>query len=368
MVGHFEAAESKSRNATVLGGFIYEAHQRDTGFAETSLEAAIENPALARSLPYLQARIGIDEAGIARLRRAIEKGALQSFDFMSIANGTVGDSPPEALALLLLDIADLPDGVEIALDILHMHFYRDREAGRQRNPTLIALGRNLLRRTDFSKKGTLRDYGLHTIIRVCCTGSDGEATARDVCANIRGAMEVCYLSRHDLSHVLKALFETHPAAGLDMFLLPEMTSRNHRLFDADFSFGTPVENMDPAVLRQWADQDAATRYTLLGRAISMFRRKVDDEEDNGISPLFLDMLNYAPDKRAFLGDFWTRLHPRSWSGSLADILARRKAQVLTFRESPYADVRQWVDAILPELDRRIDHERSRDREGEESFE
>jgi len=27
-----------------------------------------------------------------------------------------------------------------------------------------------------------------------------------------------------------------------------------------------------------------------------------------------------------------------------------------------------VDAILPELDRRIDHERSRDREGEESFE
>lgn len=368
LVGHFEAAESKSRNATVLGGFIYEAHQRDTGFAETSLEAAIENPALARSLPYLQARIGIDEAGIARLRRAIEKGALQSFDFMSIANGTVGDSPPEALALLLLDIADLPDGVEIALDILHMHFYRDREAGRQRNPTLIALGRNLLRRTDFSKTGTLRDYGLHTIIRVCCTGSDGEATARDVCANIRGAMEVCYLSRHDLSHVLKALFETHPAAGLDMFLLPEITSRNHRLFDADFSFGTPVENMDPAVLRQWADQDAATRYTLLGRAISMFRRKVDDEEDNGISPLFLDMLNYAPDKRAFLGDFWTRLHPRSWSGSLADILARRKVQVLTFRESPYADVRQWVDAILPELDRRIDHERSRDREGEESFE
>ena len=368
LVGHFEAAESKSRNATVLGGFIYEAHQRDTGFAESSLEAAIENMALARSLPYLQARIGIDEAGIARLRRAIEKGALQSFDFMSIANGTVGDSPPEALALLLLDIADLPDGVEIALDILHMHFYCDREAGRQCNPTLIALGRNLLLRTDFSKKGTLRDYGLNTIIRVCCTGSDGEATARDVCAHIHGAMEVCYLSRHDLSHVLKALFETHPAAGLDMFLLPEMTSRNRRLFDADFSFGTPVEDMDPAVLRQWADQDAATRYTLLGRTISMFRRKVDDEEDNGISPLFLDMLHCAPDKRAFLGDFWTRLHPRSWSGSLADILASRKAQVLTFRKSPHVDVRQWVDAILPELDRYIDYERSRDREGEESFE
>jgi hypothetical protein len=367
LVGRFEAAEPKGRNAIVLGGFLYEAHRRDASFTETSLEAAIENPALARSLPYLQARIGIDEEGIARLRRAIEKGALQAFDFMNIANGVVGDSPPAALADLLLDIAGLSDGVAIALDILHMHFYRDREAGRQRNPSLIALGRDLLRRADFSKKGTLRDYGLHTIIRVCCAESDGEATARDVCAHIRGAMEVSYLSHHDLSHVLKALFETQPAAALDMFLLPEMTSRNRRLFEADFGFSTPVENMDPAILRRWADQDAATRYTLLGHAISMFRRKSDDE-DNGISPLFLDMLDHAPDKRAFLGDFWTRLHPRSWSGSLADILTRRKAQVLTFRDSPHADVGQWVDAILPELDRWIESERSRDREGEESFE
>lgn len=367
LVSYFEATEPKNRNVAVLGGFILEAYQRDVGFVETSLEAAIKSPVLVRSLPYLQARVGINEEGIARLRRAIEKGALQSFDFMNIANGVVGDSPPEALALLLLDIADLPGGIEIALDILHMHFYCDREAGRLHNPELIILGRNLLCRADFSKTNTLRDYGLHTIIRVCCAGSDGEATARDVCAHIRGAMEASYLSLHDLSRVLKALFEAHPTVGLDMFLLSDEASRNRQLFDASFRTGTPVEHMDPVILRQWADQDAATRYTLFGRAISMFKRN-DDEEDNGISPLFLDMLNYAPDKRAFLGDFWTRLHPRSWSGSLADILARRKAQVLTFRESPHADVRQWVDAILPELDRLIDHERSRDREGEESFE
>lgn len=367
LVESFKTADPKSRNATVLGGFIYEAHQRDPAFAEASLEASIENPGLAGSLPYLQARTGMDENGIARLCRAISKGVLRAFDFVSIANGVVGDSPPEALAGLLLDIATLSDGIEIALDILHMHFYCDREAGRQCNPSLIALGRDLLRRADFSKKGTLRDYGLHTIIRVCCAGSDGEATARDVCGHIRGAMEVSYLSHHDLSHVLKAMFETQPAAALDMFLLPEMTSRNRLLFEADFGFGTLVENLDAAILRQWADVNAARRYTLLGHAISMFRRQAD-EGDNGIAPLFLDMLDCAPDKHAFLGDFWNRLHPRGWSGSLADILLRRKAQVLTLRDSSHADVRQWVGAILPELDRRIENERGRDREREESFE
>jgi len=286
---------------------------------------------------------------------------------MSIANGTIGDSPPGALAGLLRDIAELPDGVEIALDILHMHFYRDREAGRQHNPSLIALGHDLLRLADFAKKGTLRDYGLHTIIRVCCAGSDGEATARDVCVHIREAMEVRYLSHHDLSHVLKALFETQPAAALDVFLLPEVTSRNRYMFDADFGFGTPVENMDPAVLRQWADQDAAKRYTLLGSAISMFTRKPGGDDD-GISPLFLEMLDHAPDKRTFIGDLWNRLHLHSWSGSLADILAQRRAQLLTFRESPYADVCQWPDAVLPQLDCWIEQERGREREGEESFE
>ena len=367
LTGHFSAATAPHRNVPVLGGFLCGAHQRDTSVALAMLEATIGNPVLASTLPYLQARVGIDEDGIARLRRAIEKGVVKAEDFLNIANGAVGNSPPIALRALLLDIADLSDGVEIALDILHMHFHRDREAGRPRNPALIELGRKLLRRADFSKKGVLRDFGLHTIIRLCCAGLEGEATAREVCMNIRNEMEGSYLSHHDLSHVLMALFETQPSATLDMFLLPEPAPQNHRMFTTDFGFCTPVEDMDPAVLRQWADREPTARYPLLGHVISMFVRRLDDE-DNGISPLFLEMLDYAPDKRVFLGGFWERLQPRSWSGSLADILTRRKAQMLTLRDSAHADVRQWIDEIEPELEQWIDHERNRNREDEKSFE
>ncbi len=369
LTGHFEAADSRRRKATVLGGFIHEAHKRDPAFVLQMLETASDNPALAWALPYLQARIGIDEDGIRRLRRAIKKGGLKADDFLNIANGVVGDSPPHALGTLLLDVASLADGVDIALNILHMHFFRDREAGRPRNPSLIEVGRNLLRRANFSKKRTPRGHGLHTVIRVCCAGADGEETAREVCMHIRAEMETAYLSHHDLNQVLKALFETQPAAALDLFLLPGPTPRNRGLFEADRGFGTPIESMDPVVLRHWAELDAITRYPLLGSAISMFRRKGEDEdEDDGISPLFLEMLNSTPDKRAFLGDFWTRLRPRGWSGSLADILARRKVQILTLRDDQHTDVRKWVDDMLPELDRWIAHERKQDRADEESFE
>ena len=327
----------------------------------------IGNPDLAANLPYLQARVAIDGQGISRLRRAIDRGVLSARDFNSIANGRVGGTPPDDLSALLTDVATLPGGVEIALDILHMHFYRDREEGRTRASSLIAVGRDLLRRADFGIMQSLRDFGLRTVIRVCCAGPDGEATLRDICARVRTGLETVYLSSYDLGYVLKALFETHPLIALDEFLLRELKLRNRGLFEAYFGSGTPVEDVAPEILLQWADVDPDRRYPLLGKSIPLFKRK-QAEEENGVSGMFLDILGHAPDKRAFLDDIWSRLHPRSWSGSLADILVRRRAEIGTLGNNVGGEVQQWVTDMLPELDRLIEHESKRDRDSEQSFE
>ena len=131
--------------------------------------------------------------------------------------------------------------------------------------------------------------------------------------------------------------------------------------------GPSVESVDPAILQKWASRDPQTRYPLLGKCLSMFRKK-NNEEQNEISPLFLSMLDNAPDKRLFLRDLWDRVHPRSWSGSLAHILIERKAQVMKLAEHPDTQVRAWVSEVKPELDRWIEIERKRDRAREESFE
>lgn len=367
LVGEFAKIAPNTRNATVLGGFIYQANQRDATFTSSVLESAIDDPDLAPSLPYLQARVGIDKAGINRLRRAIGKGVLRAVDFNSIANGAVNDSPPEELSALLLDIAQLPEGVEIALDILHMHFFRDREGGQQWDHLLIETGRNLLCRTDFSKSGQLRDYGMHTVVSICCAGIKGEETARDVCNHLSVAIESYQASPYDLNYVLKGLFETQTFIALDAFLLHGATSRITNLFNMHFSSDTPVEKVDPALLRQWANMDPTLRYPLLGQAIPMFKRKHGEESDD-FDPVFLELLEAAPDKHAFLGDYWARLHPRSWMGSLADVLIQRRSQVLRFQVSPHAEVRQWIDGLLPDLDVWIEKEQIRDRDKEESFE
>src|SRR6266496_1595087 len=368
LVTAYEAADARTRNAAVLGGFIYEAHQRDQNFTSGALEGAIENRELAPVLPYLQAQIGVDTQGIARLRRAIAKGVLVSGHFQWIANGNVSKSPAEGLAALLEDLTMLSGGVEIALDILHMHFSNNRKETHQWNTRLVSVGRDLLIRADFSKDSPLRDYGAATVISICLSGDEGRGAAEKVCRNICSAFDAYHVFAHKRGSIFKALLKTRPFVTLDVFLLsPAPHGIRHR-FDLDFAMGPSLENVDPAMLQVWASRDPETRYPLLGKCLRMFRKK-NNEEQNEMSPLFLSMLNDAPDKRLFLGDdLWDRVHPRSWGGSLAYILIRRKAQLMKLAEHPDAQVRAWVNEVTPELDRWIEHERVRDRETEESFE
>lgn len=364
LVTAYGTAESNRRNPTVLGGFLYEARQRDQSFTSSALEAAIDNPDLAPILPRLQACVGIDTEGIARLRRAVAKGVLAASDFYAIANGSVLQSPQEHLGALLEDIATLSDGVEVAFDILQMHFYRERPGWSAR---LVSVGRDLLSRVDFSKKVRPRDFGAHEVIRICLAGEDGEPAAKKLCANIRSALDSYCVFPHDLSYILKSLFETQPFVALDVFLLQSPSLHSRHLLDAGFGRGNPIDEVDPTVLQQWAGRDANLRYPLLGGCLGMFGNEIDEGGDD-IDPLFLSILAHAPDKWRFLGNFYDRLQPRSWSGSLGDILIRRKVQVMKLAEHDDEQVRAWVADGMSELDRWIEHDRGCERAREESFE
>lgn len=367
LVTQFSTSAPKQRNGLILGGFVYQAHQLDAALMQSMLDAAIEDPDLGRILPYLQARIGVDKDGVERLQRAIEKGGLQAGDFLSIVNGVVGESPAEELGGLLLAIARLSQGVNVALDILQMHFFSREDDGLPQSQALIELGRDLLCQVDLSDLSMLGDYSMHSLIRVCCSGNAGEDTARTVCTRLHSALESYQISSHDVSYVLKAIFEAQPHIALDTFLLQEGTPRDLVWTEAIYGSNVAVDEIDPSILRRWADVDAGARYPLLGQVIPLFKCAPGDDIGD-LSPLLLEILESAPDKHAFLGEGWARLHPRGWSGSLTNILAGRRTKLLALVESKHAEVRRWLDEALTTLDHCIEHERLRDRAQEESFE
>jgi hypothetical protein len=359
----YATAEPQTRNAMVLSGFISQARGRDQYFASQALDAAIANADLLPILPYLQARAGMDAEGISRLRRAITEGGLEAWNFRSIANGSVTDSPPESLAALLEDIAALPAGINVALDVLQMHFHGEDKKGGERNLRLMLVGRDLLARADFNEDNSSGDYGAGQLIRICLAGEEGEYVAKAVCESVRSAIDSYKVSPYHRANTLHALFEAQPYVALDAFLLPEVS----RGFDCGLDLRSPIQILDLEILQTWASADPCVRYSLLGNSLNMFCNG-NGGEGNEISPLFLSMLERAPSKKSFLGDWWERLHPRSWSGSLADILVRRKEQVGLLTRLADVEVDAWINEIMPELDRVIEHERGRDRSKEESFE
>lgn len=367
IVSVYTAVDCNTRDARLLGGFICEAHRRDKAFTSVELEAATENCDLAAVLPYLQARAAIDTEGIARLRRAIDKGVIAAANFRQIANGSVSDSPAEDLADLLIDISQMSGGVEVALEILHMHFFRHHEEECDWNAHLVSVGRDLLMRADWSREGLLRDYAAGIVIGVCLDGPEGRGVAEVVCKKLCTALDAYQVSSYNLHHTLMALMKTQPFATLDVLLLSTPPHGLRNRFDFEFPNGPSLASLGQPTLQTWADRDPPTRYPLLGQCLSMFGRR-NNEEQNEMSPLFLSMLDHAPDKRLFLGDAWHRMHPHSWSGSLAHILGQRKTQLSKLAERADPEVQAWAREVEPQIDRWIEQDRLHDRLSEEAFE
>jgi len=356
-----------ARNVTVLGGFLSGAAGRDPKFAMGVLDALLDDPILARKLPWLQSQIAIDEPGIQRLMVAIDARKIEAKDLYPLTGGAISDAPALPLADLLVKIVSIPNGSVIAPKILHMYLYCLRHDGKNIEPILIACGRFLLVNADFSKRNGADDFGLKTVVEVCLSGPSGEADTRAVCRRIRKALDGYRLSPYEISYLLEGLFETQPFIALDELVMAGAVSRRKQVFEARFNRPTPIDKIELATLQNWANLDPDRRYPALGSALSLFTTNEAGDE-TGLSPHFLKVLEYAPDRMAVLKEARNQIQPSGWSGPLHLVLERRHKLLRTLSTHPDAAVRAWVADQEPWLAALITADRDSERKGEQSFE
>lgn len=363
----YAATAIDCRNPVMMGGFLAGAHARAPIFAALALDAAIDEPSLAPFLPYLQACVAIDEAGITRLRTAIAKAALSSNDFWCIANRSIESTTPSDLKDLLGDVAGLPGGVVVAIRVLHRYFFCHQKDPRPPARELVDIGRNLVLQLDFNKNARRSDSDLPLIAQQCLAGSDAEEIARKICQNIKSSLVTWEISSHDISHLLKGLFDAQPAIALNEFFLGGDANSDVLPTPPRFGNRMPIDKISSGVLTAWADQDPDIRYNVLSWTIGIFTKE-QGEEQHQLSPLFLALLERAPNKSAFLGDYHHRVRPNSWGGSLADVLVKRREVIRQLGDHRDNSVRQWVTDIEEPVAEWIEAERQRERRREESFE
>jgi hypothetical protein len=360
----FAALDPSARNSTVLGNFLRSAGARDQSFVSACLNDAVDDPVLAPHFAFLQVVAGLNGPGIDRTVEALNAaGTVENFWHLSHIDPE--KLPAQDMARLLDVVIELPRGPALAVDMLWRYFYRlQKEPTPVYDPVLIDRGRRILTLIDLDDFNDFRDSSVKTLASAVLAGDEGRATARVVGQRLYAGLNADKAWRREAHGLVRALFKTQPEIALDT-LVDGPDGPVERLFRRRVGHGSPLDSIDLDRLTAWAEHAPERRYAQLGAMTSLFRK---DQMDTvlGLNPTFLALLNAAPDKLGFLGDAHSRVQPNGWSGSLAEILASRKALLDDLPDLP--EVAAWREREYPRIDRWIAIEREREAEQEESFE
>ncbi|WP_417595171.1 hypothetical protein [Parasphingorhabdus sp.] len=330
------------RNASVMGGFISVIAKDDSELAATLLEASMEDHAILPHFVYLQGVAGIDSAAIGRLRQLIRDHKLEAHNLYALANGHVASAPQSDLCDLLRDIATLEHGTDTAIEILQMAIFCHKSDSVETDSRLFDLGNQLLMQADYGRDGGMREYRTQETKKACYAGPRGEAGAAELCRHMFALIDKRTVYSFQLDHVIDALFEVQPTVTLDELLLTNIEDVDHPIFgNSPMSGQGPLGKVDDAVLWAWADVDPAVRYPILSRTLDLFAGERYGD-DKGLSDTFVEAIERAPDRAAFLDNFGGLLSPSGWSGNLSAILDRRAEFLMPLLEHSDPAVVGWA--------------------------
>lgn len=353
----------------LLGGL----QEQDAALANTLLDEALFDVTLAEWVPVLQAHVVIDGHGVSRLLRALERGSAPLWRFRILASGRTCDvlSGPD-FKRLVLGIAGQPAGISVAAHILSMRLHSDHSDERTSAPEIAEAGLALLANYQFHRQdgaGTSDDYDLGNIVLASLADDNGKPIARRLCRDLTAAVARYEVSAHEHDDLMTALFKVHPVAMLDELFLGDEQSQKEgvRLLNELLVFRkSPMSAVSDDIIIGWCDGDPKTRYPLAAAVALLFKRAADHAPHEWTS-LTKQLFLKAPDPEAVLRELVHRLHPRSWSGSLATKLESRLQllEQLDLGEVPAlaaafdaakATLKRWIEA---ERRREMDEDRAR---------
>ena len=375
IVEELDSIPSEQQNIQVLGGFLAEVAGHDRNLANNLLKLAFLTPPLQRFLPQLHSAVGLDEWGAAQLKHALTTKITPVEAYHNLAFGPVtANLNGDALAPLILSIADRTNGIAVAIDILSTRFHHDKSSKRIPEPILLEAGRELMRRISFGAWSEHIDYDLAGIAQVCLSGRQHGSIAATAVSRLARAVAARETYAYDNRELLKTLLKMHPSSTLDALFAGEVEDEDEfaNVFDR---FGQPGENAADGIsceaLVEWCSIDSKRRFPLAASIIT-FSNQRDGDACPVWSAQAKALLSGAPDRQSVLMTIVQRFTPMSWSGSRAALIAKN-AQLLddlSWLSSPeLAAFAEGMKAGLQdEIARERQWEAQRDRARDERFE
>ncbi len=369
---YVERTPPERRQIMVMLGFLSSCATHDPGLYHSILDSLVGDELLGPWFPYFQLVSTVDKQGIERLHKALDDGKTHIHSFAQLAAGrhveTIGD---DDLAALTQKIMAKEGGVKIVMRILSVRFRRANGKSAISTPALIEVSRKVLLQYDYEEKlpgNDHSDYELAQIADASLAGQEGTQSAKDLCQRLAEGFRQHRISSFHYPRLLGRLAEVQPYVFLDTFIgRDEYMFRRMTFGDLDRA-DSPVNQIPENILIDWCEQDPETRYPRIVSSMQMYSKPKDSEELHW-HPIMSTIFEKASHLQAVLSQLETGIHPMSWSGSLADALAKRFPLFAKLSEHPNLEIRDWAIRQQQELNRVVQVERERElKENQARFE
>ncbi|KPH81623.1 hypothetical protein [Bosea vaviloviae] len=366
-------AAPDQRHAGMLAGFLRYLKSVDADFVEAQLDAIMAVPELMDASPYIHCALGLDDRGMARLVKLIEARpeSARFFDVLQYG-GATAPVAAASLAALLDRIAVAPNGMRIALGILHMRCFHNRSNKRPFEPDLIAFAQTLILQWRPHNDDQQLDYRLADLIVACAKARVPSGFGREICANIVEACAKNHFYSFYFPRVVASLYKFYPMEVLEVFYGDDNIKRFTLGFHRDSeNRDNPAGKLPAWAIHEWCSKSPATRYPLVAGIMPLFGKQ-EEGPVLGRHPIADEILDSAPDKLAVVDAIVEALPPTSWSGSRAEIIAARANVLREWQRHSDPNVASYVTKKLLAIDEEVAKLRAweleRDREQDERFE
>lgn len=375
LVEALDCVPVEQRDVSVLKGFLAEISLRDRNLVQDILDSVFDHSSLVVFLPSLQQAVGLDEAGVARLERALTSDEVPIWRYQNLAIGCATDQLASCtLKKLLFLIAAKPEGFDVALKILYVRLRSDRSDQQPQNTDLLEVGQELLRRVTFRGRKGRSEYEIAGVVNACLADPNATHFAAELAARLKQAVMNQETSVFDNPSLLYTLLQAQPLPVLDALFAGDRRSKQIGIMMFDYNGfieGSPADVISCEDLVNWCEGECESRYSLAASIITFACRP----ETNG--PLVWSdqakaLLTRAPDPRSVLEALIDRFWPRSWLGSRAGQMEANAGLLDTVEEHIPATLVSFVIEEKTKLQQAIAQERQREttkeQESNERFE
>lgn len=375
------AAAGRAVNSPAF--FVAGLKERDEEAVERLLDGALADDRLRPIFVTMQINAGVNGRGCERLVRAAGIPEISTLSFMGLKyGGACSKLSGDEFKRMILAIADREDGVAVAAEIMHMRVFGLRSDKRDLSETDQEAGRELLRRTRFSSSTYKPTGDIAKIADACLTTYRDDELARQMCARLSESANSWGVMASDFGDLVAVLGRKFPVAVLDVLVEQPGPESGRNLF---LSFREnrpcPLRVIDDNTLLRWAHARPATRFTLLARTVGAWGppATIEDEDEQTVPAggrlewtlAMRRLIRESPDPVAVLQALRERLHPSSWSGSLADELSSRLSLFEALTHEADQRISAWAAAERPKFIEEIEKTRiweaQFDRERDEKF-